>query len=51
MVDDARKGGAELAMGGEAHPAGSLFYKPTILTQEITLKTTSNLFLSVLNSH
>ncbi|XP_023346024.1 succinate-semialdehyde dehydrogenase, mitochondrial isoform X2 [Eurytemora carolleeae] len=33
MVEDARKGGAELVMGGEPHPAGGLFYKPTILTQ------------------
>jgi len=39
MVEDARKGGAELVMGGEPHPAGGLFYKPTILTQGNTLRT------------
>ena len=33
MVSDARSQGAQLVVGGEAHPqAGDLFYKPTILT-------------------
>lgn len=33
MVSDARSQGAQLVVGGEAHPqAGELFYKPTILT-------------------
>ena len=43
MVEDARKGGAKLVMGGEPHPVGGLFYKPTILTQGNTLRTDFNL--------
>ena len=37
MVDAARKGGAELVMGGEPHQAGELFYSPTILTKAPTV--------------
>jgi len=32
MVSDAKNSGAECLVGGEPHPAGDLFYKPTILT-------------------
>ena len=34
LVDEARAGGALVEMGGAPDPAGPLFYKPTILTQE-----------------
>lgn len=32
IVDDARGKGATVLTGGQAHPAGDLFYQPTILT-------------------
>jgi len=32
MVTDAKENGATCLMGGEPHPIGDLFYKPTILT-------------------
>jgi len=32
MVTDAKENGATCLMGGEPHPVGDLFYKPTILT-------------------
>ncbi|WP_421187957.1 NAD-dependent succinate-semialdehyde dehydrogenase [Aeromonas enteropelogenes] len=31
LVNQARDAGARVLLGGEAHPAGSLFYQPTIL--------------------
>ncbi len=33
LVDDAKKSGAQLALGGRAHAKGGLFYEPTILTE------------------
>ena len=32
MVEDAKDKGASCLMGGAPHPAGELFYQPTILT-------------------
>ncbi len=32
MVEDAKEKGADCLMGGAPHPAGELFYQPTILT-------------------
>lgn len=32
LVDDAKKGGAKVVLGGKAHAKGGLFYEPTILT-------------------
>jgi succinate-semialdehyde dehydrogenase/glutarate-semialdehyde dehydrogenase len=32
LVEDAKKRGAEVALGGKAHAKGGLFYEPTILT-------------------
>lgn len=33
LVDDAKKSGARVALGGKAHAKGGLFYEPTILTE------------------
>jgi hypothetical protein len=32
LVEDAKEKGADCLMGGAPHPAGELFYQPTILT-------------------
>jgi succinate-semialdehyde dehydrogenase/glutarate-semialdehyde dehydrogenase len=33
LVEDARKSGAKVVLGGKAHAKGGLFYEPTILTE------------------
>jgi succinate-semialdehyde dehydrogenase / glutarate-semialdehyde dehydrogenase len=33
LVDDAKKSGARVALGGKAHAKGGLFYEPTVLTE------------------